>query len=260
MNPFKKTIFFLKHWFTSINRHGAHSPFLFSLFQEVFNKPISLDEKNEILALKKQYINNQNTITFEEFGAGNNNGKVLTISSIAKKTSINLTEAKVLINLCKVLNPTEIIELGTSLGISAKALTLGAPNARITTIEGCKEVSEISINYFKNQGNKNVTVINTTFDTYFKSIEQNKSSWDLVYIDGNHTFEATIRYYNLIKSNYSALHTCVIFDDIYWSEGMLKAWNQIINDDENTLTLDLFSMGLVFFNKELSKQHFKIRI
>jgi len=52
---------------------------------------------------------------------------------------------------------------------------------------------------------------------------------------------------------------CIIFDDIYWSEGMQQAWTEICARPEVTLSLDLFHMGVVFFNPGLTKEHYYIR-
>jgi hypothetical protein len=46
-------------------------------------------------------------------------------------------------------------------------------------------------------------------------------------------------------------------DDIYWSEGMTKAWQAIKKHPDVTLSIDIFDIGIVFFRKELSKQDIK---
>jgi hypothetical protein len=49
-------------------------------------------------------------------------------------------------------------------------------------------------------------------------------------------------------------------DDIYWSKEMTKAWQEIKQDTNNTLTLDIYRMGFVFFGKEkLAKEDFVLR-
>jgi hypothetical protein len=51
----------------------------------------------------------------------------------------------------------------------------------------------------------------------------------------------------------------LIFDDIYWSEGMKEAWAAIKAHPDVTVTVDLFWIGLVFFRKGQVKEDFKIR-
>ena len=45
-------------------------------------------------------------------------------------------------------------------------------------------------------------------------------------------------------------HSIFVFDDIYWSEGMQRAWKEICANKEVTLSVDLFYFGIVFFKTE----------
>jgi hypothetical protein len=81
---------------------------------------------------------------------------------------------------------------------------------------------------------------------------------DLVYIDGNHTEEASLRYFQMI-AKVANNDTLIIFDDIRWSIGMENAWNNICNDLNVSISIDLFNCGLVFFRKGVVKQHFNLR-
>ena len=82
---------------------------------------------------------------------------------------------------------------------------------------------------------------------------------DLVFFDGNHRYEPTIRYYRQLLPAVHE-HTVLIFDDIHWSKEMEQAWDKIIKDPAVMLSIDLFFIGLVFFRKEQKvKQHFTIR-
>jgi hypothetical protein len=40
---------------------------------------------------------------------------------------------------------------------------------------------------------------------------------------------------------------------------MKKAWQEIIKHPSVSISIDVFMMGIVFFNKGFSKQDFKIR-
>lgn len=247
----------IEHKFKSINRHGAHSPFLFDLFNEVIDVPFAKSDLEALENYRRLLISDHHQILFEEHGAGNNQNRTMTVSEITHRSAIDRSEAKLLVNLCKHLAPKTVLELGTSTGVSAHVMNIGAPNAQITTVEGCGELA----NYIKqNYSHPRIDVIHATFDQFFESEIDNDIKYDLVYIDGNHTFDATLRYCEIIKNRHIHPNTCVIFDDIYWSKGMTDAWKKIVKDASNTLTLDFFKMGIVFFDHKLSKQHFRINI
>ena len=82
---------------------------------------------------------------------------------------------------------------------------------------------------------------------------------DLVYLDANHTYDATIKYFTLLKSKLNA-SSVVIIDDIHWSSGMEKAWQEIVSLEEVSISIDLFYKGLLFFRKDIEKEHFVLRV
>jgi len=92
-----------------------------------------------------------------------------------------------------------------------------------------------------------------------EQIHQKKEKFDLVYFDGNHQKEATLKYFKTLLS--SAHNDSVfIFDDIHWSKEMQEAWREIIAHPEVQVSIDTFQWGLIFFRKEQVKQDFTIRL
>ena len=83
--------------------------------------------------------------------------------------------------------------------------------------------------------------------------------FDLIFFDGHHSKEATLRYFEALLST-AHNDSIFIFDDIYWSSEMKAAWTKIKAHPEVTVTIDTFFWGLVFFRKEQLKQNFKIRV
>jgi hypothetical protein len=48
----------------------------------------------------------------------------------------------------------------------------------------------------------------------------------LAFIDGDHTFEGTLRYHAAARATMPA-GSMLVFDDIDWSDGMREAWKKI---------------------------------
>jgi len=128
----------------------------------------------------------------------------------------------------------------------------------VITIEGCPQTAAVAGRNFKDLGIRNIELQVGNFDELLPDLIGTKPKLDFVYIDGNHRKDATLNYFNwcLPKVHENSL---LIFDDIYWSEGMKEAWAQIKQHPEVTVTVDLFWIGLVFFKKGQAKEHFKIR-
>jgi hypothetical protein len=80
----------------------------------------------------------------------------------------------------------------------------------------------------------------------------------MVFFDANHSYTSTIEYFNALLP-ITCQNSIFIFDDIHWSKDMTKAWDEICRNPEVSVCLDLFRIGIIFFNKGLSKQVFRIR-
>ncbi len=250
---------YLKYYFSSKSKYAIHSPFVFSLLTGVIQNRKKYSEYKIIENIRKKLFHNNNFINVTDLGAGSNSKAKdkRKIKDIAKKYSQASKYGKLLFRLAKHFQPETIIELGTSLGISTMYQSVAVPQSKIITIEGCEKTAQIAQENFNQLKLKNIELITGNFDNVLPGILKNINKLDYVFFDGNHTKEATIEYFNqCLKKSHSK--TLFVFDDIHWSEGMEEAWNFIKKHEKVIITIDLFFMGLVFFNENISKQDFVI--
>ena len=243
----------------SNNQHGIHSPFVYDLVTKCFYDKKKYSAYFELKSFRRKLLKNNETIEITDFGAGSrvfitNNRKV---SAIAKNAGITTKRQQLLFRLVKYFNSENILELGTSLGLGTTAMTLANPSAKVDTVEGCPNTSRVAQYYFDEFKLKNIEIFNTTFEEYFSNYSSKK--YDLVYIDGNHSKENTLNYFEKLLNQVDS-NSVLIFDDIYWSPEMTEAWQQIIQHPKVTVSIDTFYWGLIFFRKEQDKQHFIIRL
>lgn len=66
---------------------------------------------------------------------------------------------------------------------------------------------------------------------------------DFAFIDGHHQEAATLAYFDTLCRHIRS-GAVLVFDDIRWSEGMLRAWNSIAADDRVNLAVDLGRIGI----------------
>lgn len=240
--------------------HGIHSPFVYDLYTNC----IDTKRKEAIFAkieeTRASLLKNNTILPKTNFGAGSkgSNSKSVTIKGIVKRASIPKYEGELLFKLANYLNPRTIIELGSSTGISTMYLASGCRNAKVISIEGDINLINLAAQNVNKLGLSNVTLINGDFDALIPSIINSVENVDLVFIDGNHSEEATIKYFNLFSAKVNT-ETLIIFDDIRWSKGMKNAWKTICTDIRVSISIDLFNCGLVFFRKGIVKQHFNLR-
>jgi predicted O-methyltransferase YrrM len=252
---------FLLHRFKSKNRHGLHSPFIYRLVDEIIYDNRHKEVYDTVEAQRNHLLKDDRVITVTDLGAGShvNNNKQKRISDITTNALKPPKLAKLLYRLVAFVKPTNIIELGTCLGITTVYLQHAAPNAKVYTLEGCPQTAGIAKEVFKKAGLNDIEVITGNFDDTLGGVLNSQEKLDFVYIDGNHQRDATLRYFEWCLPKVHE-DTMLIFDDIYWSDGMKQAWEQIKAHPQVSATVDLFWIGLVFFKTGQAKEDFKIRL
>ncbi len=138
-------------------------------------------------------------------------------------------------------------------------MNIGNPKTKITTLEGCPETAKIAQKQFKKFQLKNISLINTEFESYLNSSQISNSVFQQIYFDGNHSKKATLDYFERLLPTITN-DTVWIFDDIHWSAEMEETWEIIKKHPKVTVTIDTFQWGFVFFRKEQPKEHFIIRV
>ena len=223
---------YLQYYFTASNSkgHGMHSPFVFEFITKVLNDKTNYPEYEKVEALRDQLLNDHTIVEIEDFGAGSMMGKKnrRSISSIAKNAAKPKKFGQLLFRTIKYYQPKTILELGTSLGITTSYLSLAKPDARLTTMEGSKEIADVAKRNFINLETRNIEIIEGNFDNALSSVVGGLLTVDFAFIDGNHRQEPTERYFKelLAKTNNNSI---LVFDDIHWSgemEAALNTWRQ----------------------------------
>ncbi len=244
------------------NEHSVHSPFVFSLLTNALYRKDKPEIFKRIENVRKSLLRDQRIINTVDLGAGSSfDGKVKsrTVSQTASWFAKPPRIGAALYRIVEHLKPSVMIELGTSLGISSMYQASGNPNGTLYTIEGCAETSAFAKENFRNAGITNIRQITGNFDIELPELLKTLQRIDYAFVDGNHTYAATIKYFQLLKARCHQ-DSVLIFDDINWSDGMQKAWNEIKEDQDVTITVDFFAFGLVFFNSGFSKQNFVLKL
>ena len=152
-------------------------------------------------------------------------------------------------------NPTFILELGTSFGFTTAYLANANKSSKVIGVEGDDHIYRLAQKNIKSLGIKNINLINASFESVLPKLS--KYDFNFIYFDGNHTKKATLNYFSWaleqVKEN-----DVFIFDDIYWSKEMNEAWTIVCEDSKVSLSIDLFSIGIVFFIKKNQKEHFSL--
>lgn len=181
--------------------------------------------------------------------------QILSLGKIVRMRSHSESRLRLLYRIAKYYLPENIIELGTGAGISTSYIKKGAPNSKMTTLEGCASLAARANESLLELGFEDIKIAVGNFEATLDNVLNSYNQLDFVFFDGNHRKEPTIRYFNkcIERSNEN---TIFVFDDIHWSAGMEEAWEEIKKDSRVIVTIDLFWFGIVFFRTGIEKQDF----
>ena len=239
---------FLKFYFRATTLYNVHSPFVYEFVDFIFRNKLNKDFEKKIKIERIALENTDQKIEVLDLGAGSKSSKTSKtdkISRIAKTAVSGKLKSLWLHNICAYFKPKYVLEMGTSLGISAAHLAQNA--TKVISLEGNPAIASQARKVFKNLGQENIEILTGNFDeTLLECLKKNEPP-DIVYLDGNHTYEATLRYFNQLISSRNEHEMILIFDDIYWSKGMMQAWEEIKQHPDVTLSIDIYYFGLIFF-------------
>lgn len=277
----------IKHQLTARNTggHGIHSPYLFEWARMVMRDKNSYYAWGKIEECRARMLADKREVAFVDYGSGKrvrslendaNAGSLALrdkrrVCDIAKGSLARKKYAQMLSRLVNWLEtplglPSKgrnsgegltIVELGTSLGITTAYMAAVDSRNRVVTYEGCPAVAEIAKANWKALGIKNIECRVGKIDV--AKLEEELDQVDVAFVDANHTYASTRAYINILLQKVHAKSVLVV-DDIHHSSEMERAWREICADERVTSTMDLYQMGLVFFDKHYWKRHYVMKL
>lgn len=253
MSNFFQVKTYASYWLDSVNEHSLHSPFLYDLYTKVINVEPTPDL--EIEKLRFDLLKTHREIQVEDLGAKSKHfvDNKRRISEVAETSLSNIRFSSLYHRLVEYAEAKTVVELGTSFGLNT--LYLAKKKAvKVYTFEGLESIAEVAEDTFKFAAAKNIELIKGNINSTLYSTLSRIPKVDFAFIDANHQYEATKKYFEelLMKVHHKSV---MVIDDIHGNPGMSKAWKEICKHDLVHTTLDLYRCGILFFDPSLTKQH-----
>jgi predicted O-methyltransferase YrrM len=244
----------------AVSAHGLHSPFLFDLYTNIIRTTAHYYAYEKVEALRSKMLLSKKEIAVEDFGTGAAKGdrQMLSLSYIASHYVKPKKYGQLLFRLVNHFKPKTILEIGTSLGLTTLYLALPDESAKVTTLEGSVETAAEAEKNFRALHASNVEIVKGEFSKTLPEAVKRFTHLDFVYFDGNHRKAPTLDYFYQCLGKHSE-QSVFVFDDIYWSREMAEAWQEIKRHKAVTVSLDLYSVGIVFFRTGQPKQDFLLK-
>ncbi len=208
-------------------------------------------------ALRKKLLTDHQMLEISDFGAGSKRLRSATrrTSDVTRYSTSGRKFSQIYQFLCSQTPAFNVLELGTCVGINTHYLAR-VTKGQLVTFEGSKALWEKAQHY---QKPINTTYlcgkIEETLPPFLNRIQQ----VDFVLIDATHTYQGSLNQMGMIRP-YILESTIVVLADIHWSPDMKKAWDEVRNYPEVTLSLDFFECGVLFFKKRLSSGNYVLTI
>jgi len=230
----------------------VHSPLVFDFVENLFEDERQYYIFEKIERLRKQMLADSSKVQITDFGAGSLTGNKAEkpLKDIADSALTSKPFCELLFKTVSHYKSTTIVELGTSLGLATTYLASARPtSSKVYTLEGNPHVAAIAKRNFQKLELNNIELVLGQFEHTLQATINQLPQLDLVFFDGNHQKQPTVDYFQLCLPKASE-ETIFIFDDIYWSEGMTEAWNEIRQHEQVSHSIDLYQFGLLFFKKK----------
>jgi predicted O-methyltransferase YrrM len=256
-NRLQFAINYLIYFFSSGNKHSVHSPFIYDLVTKVINVRRIKPEYHTYELIRSKMLKSNADIEIKPIGASSFAGK-RKLRDVVKLSAKSAKYAELLERMCAYFNPEFALEIGSSVGISTMYQAAGIKQGYLFALEGNHDSVKVARHNIEQAELPQVQFREGLFDHTLPELLNELPRVDYVFFDGNHQLDATLQYFEwcLQKAHKG---TVFVFDDIRWSDEMLLAWNKIKNHPLVTVSVDLYSMGIIFFRTEQEKEHFTIR-
>ena len=179
---------------------------------------------------------------------------ILRISSLldGKKyaTRSRRKEARLLYRLVNYLEPEAVVSFGSLSALNTTALALGNLQTKVYL--------DHSADFLETMNAMGVVNVNLLRHDKSEQEQLQRLSLDFVFFGLNDFGEDT---WNKLEEALAQANeeTVLIFEGIHHSSRTEAAWEAIIADEDVTLSIDVFSLGLVFFREGVEKQDFVLK-
>lgn len=153
--------------------------------------------------------------------------------------------------IANYLHPDIMIIAGAGGGAVPCALAAACGKARIYIIGSCSAFSS-AVNDFLQKHSFHEMAGNESL----QPIMEERTGGLLIYIGDTPSYAETLK--TAIK--YANKHTVIIVEGIHKNSDRLALWEKTVKNPATVVTYDIYSAGIIFFDNEKQKQHYKLKL
>lgn len=217
---------YLKYLLTRKSEYKIHSPFVFDFMTKVVNDKGSNADYDSIMRISRLLD-----------GKKHSNYR-------RRKMS------RLLYRMVRYFEPESVVSFGAMSAMNTTALALGNLQTRVYLEE--------STDFLEGMNSMGIINVNLIQPTEFDSEKFKQLNTGFVLFSQD-AFEDTTWDYLVDCLSHKTSESVFIFEGIHHNRDMEDAWETIQENDDVSLTIDLYEIGLVFFKLGFEKQHFVLK-
>ena len=251
--------------------HGVHSPFVFDLLTTVIEEKMSYYCYESLSSVRMQFQQCNSNIEYDN--------RRYTVENYLNKYCFSECENRLLFRLANRFKPRTIYVIGSDLGLAPLYLTAYSKSAHCVVVEPEPTIAAIAQKFVDKyssskidihaSGNTNISD-NGVIDLFVwgKSNPNASGSYYISEADKNSGISETsvagtiaCKAFSLVAFEkllpYINDESVMVISDINSSKKNVDTWKKICAHSRVTVTLDLYSLGVVFFNPKLHRKTYK---
>lgn len=166
-----------------------------------------------------------------------------TLRAVTQTASKDVHADRLLAALVRSRSARVVIELGTNVGLSGTYMAAALPrDGRLVTVDQSIERQALARQLFESAGLADrIEVVTGTFREVAVGVAS--SGFDVAFVDGDHTFEATCWLVEVLL-RYAHEDAVIVVDDINHSAEMRRAW-RAISARPGVTAVALWDLGVI---------------
>ena len=217
---------YLRYLFQRKSEYSIHSPFVYDFMRKVLNDSGSNRDYDTIYRIAR-LLDKRKHISYK-----------------LRKQS------RLLYRMVRYFEPDSVVSFGHMSALNATAMALGHMQTRVYL-----EQSETFLETLNSMGVVNVNLIQLE---EFDSRRFRRLNTGFVFFSRD-SFEEDTWDYLTDCLNYKSSDSIFVFEGIHHDRDMEDAWEEIKENEDVSVTFDLYCVGVVFFREGIEKQDFVLK-
>ena len=227
---------------------GVHSPFVYDLITNVIEETCEFYAYRDISLVRLQLLQNEQFIQYGK--------KQLTVKKALKRYGISTKEGKFLFRLANHYKPHTMLSVGSSMGLAPLYLARYDSTVQCITLECVQDIAEIATQVLSKEKNPALSIKTGTYRALLPESIVQLQQIDCVYVDKN---VGVNDWDTIFEQCEPFIHNATFFvlAGIRSSTEKQSYWTQFRQHPSITVAIDLYDLGLLFFQSKLHKQVYK---